>query len=84
MKYFERYEARRKLYGNIKPGSLWRWNVTTDEVAWLSVVKIENNKVYYRYCNSDSPILSEGTFQRTLCEFPKLASPFEPVIELAQ
>lgn len=85
MKYFEQYEARRKLYGNIKPGSLWRWNETTDEVeSWLSVVKIENNQVYYRYINSNIPMLSQGTFQRTLYEFPKQASPFVPVIELTQ
>jgi len=50
MNYFQKYEARRKLYENVKPGGLWKWNDDTDDYfhSWLCVIKVEYNKVYYR------------------------------------
>ena len=93
MNYFKEYEARRKLYKNIRPGSLWRWNddiddATDDDISsWLRVIKVECNTVYYRYeYPPDYPIsfYLEGTHCRNLNGFKFLASPFVPVIELAQ
>jgi hypothetical protein len=94
MNYFQEYEARRNLYKNIQPGSIWRWNDSTDDDfrPWLRVIKVEYNKVdynrvYYRYENHPDypvPVYLQGTHHRDLNRFPLLASPFVPFIELAQ
>jgi len=89
MNYFQEYEARRNLYKNIKPGSLWKWNDATDDDfrPWLCVIKVEDNKVYYRYENRPDypvPFTLQEVCMRDLNRFPLIASPFVPVIELAQ
>jgi hypothetical protein len=89
MNYFQEYEARRNLYKNIQPGSIWKWNDAIDDNfrPWLCVIKVEYNKVYYRYENRPDypvPLSLQGTHHRNLNRFPLLASPFVSVVELAQ
>jgi hypothetical protein len=82
MNYFQEYEARRNLYKNIKPGSVWKWNKEDDSTYILQIVQVKDRVVYYRYCNES--VWLQGVFRRNLDTFPTMASPFEPVIELAQ
>ena len=82
MNYFQEYEARRNLYKNIKPESLWKWNDESDPTITIQIVQVTNRLVYYRYCNDS--IYLQGVFRKSLETFLIAASPFEPVIELTQ
>jgi hypothetical protein len=82
MNYFKEYEARRNLYKNIKPGSLWKWDNDYNSIHTIQIVEVKNRVVYYRYCNET--IYLQGIFRRGLVIFQVSAVPFEPVVELEQ